>query len=176
MAYCKNNAPELKRIILEKMCNGQSLKKILDLDKRKPQGKRIMPARITVYGWLNPHTDYYDADFSFNYNNALQERADYMVDEIAIIADDQEGDTYTNADGVEVTNHNVIQRSRLRVDTRKWIAARMRPKKYGDSQQIKHTDGDGEPLKINAIFTTDFLENVLPNKSTEENSDPGETD
>ena len=32
-----------------------------------------------------------------------------------------------------------VQRSRLRVDARKWIASKLKPKKYGDYQKHEHT-------------------------------------
>ena len=37
-------------------------------------------------------------------------------------------------DGKEIINQDVIARSRLRVDARKWIASKLLPKKYGDKQ------------------------------------------
>ena len=43
-------------------------------------------------------------------------------------------------------NHDHIARSRLRVEARKWWAAKVNPKKYGDSTQIKHADADGNKL------------------------------
>ena len=34
-----------------------------------------------------------------------------------------------------------VQRDRLRIDTRKWLAARLAPKKYGDHVQHEHKGG-----------------------------------
>ncbi|MBT8043576.1 MAG: hypothetical protein KJO79_01395 [Verrucomicrobiae bacterium] len=34
------------------------------------------------------------------------------------------------------SNHENIQRSRLRVDTRKWMTSKMKPKKYGDKLEL----------------------------------------
>ncbi|TIP31141.1 MAG: terminase small subunit protein, partial [Mesorhizobium sp.] len=57
----------------------------------------------------------------------------------------------TNADGstTEQVNSEHIQRSRLRIDTRKWVAERMRPKKYGS--KVALTDGDGGPLVVQVL-------------------------
>lgn len=53
-----------------------------------------------------------------------------MAEEIVEIADDGANDI----DGDKVDHENV-QRSRLRVDARKWVAARLLPKRYGDRIQ-----------------------------------------
>ena len=45
-----------------------------------------------------------------------------------------------------------IQRSRLRVEARKWIAAHLLPRVYGDSQQIKLTDNNGGPVTMNIVY------------------------
>lgn len=60
-----------------------------------------------------------------------------MADEIQDIADDGSNDYMTIVKGDEsynVVNHEAINRSRLRVDSRKWIASKLLPKKYGDKQ------------------------------------------
>ena len=50
-------------------------------------------------------------------------------------------DTYMDADGNVKTDNEVIQRSKLRVDTRKWLASKMAPKKYGDKLGLGAADG-----------------------------------
>ena len=61
-----------------------------------------------------------------------QVRADLMFGEILEVARNRDGDYIKTADGNEVPDHEHIARSRLRVDTLKWCAARLAPKKYGD--------------------------------------------
>jgi hypothetical protein len=56
-------------------------------------------------------------------------RMDYYVHEIEAIADDEKGD---------------VRRDTLRVDTRKWIASKLAPRRYGD--RVALTDGNGDPL------------------------------
>jgi hypothetical protein len=58
-----------------------------------------------------------------------------MAEEILNIADNQEADVLEDEDGNITTNHNVINRARLRVDSRKWLMSKMFPKKYGDRVQ-----------------------------------------
>lgn len=60
-----------------------------------------------------------------HYAHACAVRAEGWADEIVSIADGS-----TDSD---------VQRDRLRVDTRKWIIAKMLPKVYGDRQTVEHT-------------------------------------
>jgi hypothetical protein len=58
-----------------------------------------------------------------------------MAEEIIEISDDATNDYVERAkeEGVQiVVDHDHIARSRLRVETRKWVLARMLPKAYGD--------------------------------------------
>jgi hypothetical protein len=64
----------------------------------------------------------------------------------------QVGDTV-----IEVVNTEHIQRSRLRVDARKWIASKLKPKKYGDKMDVT---SDGKAIKGNTIMFTDFKDDT----------------
>jgi len=83
-------------------------------------------------------------DLEKQYARAKELQAEMLADEIVQISDDGENDTYIRRDtdgnqiGEEI-NHDVIARSRLRVDARKWVAAKLLPKKYGDKQEIAHS-------------------------------------
>lgn len=70
------------------------------------------------------------------YARAREAQADKLAEDILAIADDGMSDVYLDADGNERTNQEVIARSRLRVDARKWLAGKMAPKKYGDKLDI----------------------------------------
>ena len=61
--------------------------------------------------------------------------------------DDASGDYVTTSDGKRIVDHENIQRSRLRVDARKWAAARLAPKKYGDhiSHDVKGPGANCQP-------------------------------
>jgi hypothetical protein len=90
-----------------------------------------MPASSSVFLWLQKHPE-----FTEQYARAAAARADAFAEEIIEISDDGRNDFAEDGDGHETTNHDVIARSRLRVDTRKWLMARMAPKKYGDRLDI----------------------------------------
>ena len=63
-------------------------------------------------------------------------------DELNEIADDGRNDWMTikrGGEDVEVPNNEVLQRSRLRVDTRKWIMSKILPKRYADTIKTEHS-------------------------------------
>lgn len=71
-----------------------------------------MPTKTTVYRWLASNPTFRDL-----YARAKEEQAESLADEIVSIADDETDDP---------------QSRRVRVDARKWVAARLLPRKYGD--------------------------------------------
>jgi len=74
-----------------------------------------------------------------------------MADEIREIADDGQNDWMTIQRGgkdVEVPNREVLERSRLRVDTRKWLMSKVAPKRYGERTQLEHSGPDGGPVQL----------------------------
>jgi len=95
-----------------------------------------MPSKTTVMRWLAEHSEFRD-----QYASAREAQADYYADEIIEISDDGTNDWMErqNSDGTtyKVEDREVLNRSRLRVDTRKWLMARMAPKKYGDKIDVE---------------------------------------
>ena len=79
------------------------------------------------------------------YDEARELQAESYSDDIIDIADETSNDWTENKDGKEVPNHEVINRSRLRVDARKWLSGKWAPKRFGDN---KHHIHEGE-LNIN---------------------------
>lgn len=83
---------------------------------------------------------------SDNYTRACIARADAFQEELIDIADDANHDIVTDDNGRTVINWEVVQRSKLKIDTRKWIMGRMKPKKYGEIRA--DTDSDQNTLII----------------------------
>lgn len=100
-----------------------------------------MPERSTVLNWA------VDLSHPFfpQYAHARDVQADTLADEIQDIADDGSNDYVMTQYGIKA-DHEHIQRSRLRVDTRKWIASKLKPKRYGEKIQQEVTGLDGQPL------------------------------
>jgi hypothetical protein len=85
--------------------------------------------------WLRDKEDY-----SSQYARAKEDQSDLLIEEMIEIADDSSGDSKVTENG-EVINSEYVQRSKIRIDTRKWIASKLKPKKYGDKVDVT-TDGD----------------------------------
>lgn len=71
-----------------------------------------------------------------------------MAEEILEIADNGENDTYIDEHGNKRTDHDVVARSRLRVDARKWLASKMAPKRYGDKVETTVKGDNDNPLTV----------------------------
>lgn len=128
---------EVVSAICERLADGESLRAICAEDG--------MPGKSTVFQWLAAHKEFAD-----QYTRARETQADTLFDEILSIADDGRNDTYQAENG-EATNHDVIARSRLRVDARKWMAGKLRPKVYGDKVQTELSGPDGGAVRFEAI-------------------------
>ena len=104
--------------------------------------KPNMPSYTSLYAWLAT-----DPGFKAMWDQALTLRSEKLVDELLEIADDGSNDyDYVDANGVAHVNGENIARAKLRVDTRKWLAAKLLPKKYGD-KTILSGDEDA-PLQL----------------------------
>jgi len=76
-----------------------------------------------------------DLDFQAKYEKALQDRADKLAEEIIEISDS------APPEGLEPAAMSAwVADKRLRVDARKWVAAQLQPKRYGDRIDVAVTD------------------------------------
>ena len=96
----------------------------------------------TIYKWLGDNEQ-----FAKDYARSKEEQADFLAEEMLEIADDDSLDVGFTDDGKPFVKGENIQRARLRVDTRKWIAAKLKPKKYGDKISQEITGKDGGPVE-----------------------------
>lgn len=101
---------ELALEICERIANGRSLRSVC-LDKD-------MPNVATVMRWIDKNSD-----FCEQYRRACEDRETTHFEEMLTIADEVLPETAE------------VARAKLRIDTRKWVLARMNPKKYGDKQK-----------------------------------------
>lgn len=95
---------------------------------------------VTVFRWIDENEE-----FRNDYMRAREAQADFLADEILEIADDSSQDLLGHdKNGNPIENKEFTNRSRLKVDARKFIASKLKPKKYGDKLDV--TSG-GEPIK-----------------------------
>lgn len=136
MVYTEKQINDIFKTICKRITDGESLRSILrDKD---------MPCRATFYNWIDDNEKLIG-----QYARAMKIRADIIFDEMFDIADDGTNDfiSVDIVDGVEVQklNQEHIQRSRLRIDTRKWALSKMNPKKYGDKLEVEQKVINEEP-------------------------------
>lgn len=79
-----------------------------------------------------------DGEFALQYAHARELQVEHMAQEIQEISDDGSND-WMDREGMRAGDHEHIQRSKLRVDTRKWLMSKMMPKKYGEFKQVDQT-------------------------------------
>ncbi len=123
--------------IMELIESGDSLSDILKQNKE-------YPTRRIFYKYMKG-----DDDRIHKYARATSVRADFLFDQILEIADKQDKDIEISKDGIEIINHNIVNRNRLQIDSRKWVLSKMNPKKYGEKLDVT---SDGESIGIDVKF------------------------
>jgi hypothetical protein len=115
---------ELADAICARLAQGETLKSICRNDG--------MPDDATVRTWaLNDYQGFYP-----RYACARQLGLDAMADQLLEIADDGTKDFKLDSHGNLIADHEHINRSRLRVDTRKWYLSKLAPKRYGEKVDV----------------------------------------
>lgn len=115
-----------------------------------------MPSTKTILAWMDPQSTTFVDGFLQRYARARETAADHLASEALAIADDPTGDYITRYHAksdtmVVVPDYENVQRSRLRVDTRKWAAAKFAPHKYGDKVIQEVTGANGGPVQSQSI-------------------------
>lgn len=111
-----------------------------------------MPAMSTVFSWFRTNKEFLE-----QYTRAKEESTDALAEEVLDIADDGTND-FMAVKGIAKPKYNreAVERSKLRVDTRKWLMSKMKPKKYADKMDV--TSG-GEKIEGNSIIFSNFKAN-----------------
>ena len=142
---------EIALEICDRIADGESLVKICSDPK--------MPKKTAVYEWLLRHKE-----FAEIYARAREDQADTLADEIHAISDelpqqivDDKGKTrYDSA---------YVQWQKNRVDARKWVAAKLKPKKYSD--RIAHVgDNESDAININVNIFDEMIKNLELKRQT----------
>lgn len=123
MAYTDKDKDNIFEYVCQEIEKGRALRNVLKDEN--------MPSTSTFYQWLDN-----DEVKAKQYARATEVRADIIFDDILAIADENTNDTSINENGIEVVNNDVIQRSRLRIDARKWVLSKLNPKKFGDKTDV----------------------------------------
>jgi transposase len=137
------------------------------LSLRQIAAREGMPDKTTILRWLsatNADGTPRHPDFRTQYARAREMQADHFVDEILEIADDGSNDwierELKNGNVVTVVDHEHVGRSKLRVDARKWLMAKLAPKKYGDRVSAELSGPDGGPIQTENLSDLEVARRV----------------
>lgn len=111
----------------------------------------------TIMKWIRERPE-----FRQMYLIAKRESADFLAEEILDIADDARNDYMASLAGDDVAAYKFhgehIQRSKLRVDVRKWMAARLDPKRFGE--KLQHAGVSDLPPVQTAVLTKEDYQDL----------------
>lgn len=133
---------DIEATVLARLAGGDSLRQICATDG--------MPSKMTVIEWAAGSRP----EFAEKYKIAREVGYLLLAEELLEIADDGSNDWIKSNDpanpGYRV-NGEAIQRSRLRLDTRKWMLSKMLPKIYGERTTVDANVDGGLTIKIKSF-------------------------
>jgi hypothetical protein len=137
---------EIALEICDRIAEGESLVKICSDAK--------MPKKTAVYEWLLRHKEFADI-----YARAREDQADTLADEIHAIADELPQQVVDEKGNATRYDSAYVQWQKNRVDARKWVAAKLKPKKYSD--RIAHVgDNESDAININVNIFDEMIKNL----------------
>lgn len=134
---------EIADEICERIALGESVRQICLLND--------MPEERTFYRWLLNHDE-----FCQKYARAKEAQADRFNEELTEIADDGRNDwvereNQRTGSTFIALNEEAIARAKLRIETRKWLMGKHKPKKYGDKITSEISGPDGGPVQVEVV-------------------------
>ena len=132
--------PDVAEDILARLSAGESLNAICKADE--------MPPIQAIWEWLSTQPE-----FAVKYARARDLQADAHADEITAICDERPPEVVGEG-GASRVDSGWVQWQRNRIDARKWVASKLKPKKYGDASTLALTSPDGGPVEIAVVQRT----------------------
>lgn len=108
--------------VCERVAGGETLSNILT-------GTKHLPSRTVFRNWL-----YEDLDMYLAFEDAKKSTAALLVDQCLAISDESIPET--------------VPSDKVKIQTRQWIAARLDPASWSESNRVEHTGPDRGPIKI----------------------------
>ena len=130
--------------ICQMIAQGQSVRSIC--------AKKDIISMQTFFRWLRENDK-----FREQYARACEERSYMHAEDIIEIADNATNDYMEKLEGDGyIFNSENVQRSRLRIDTRKWLMSKLNPKVYGDKLDMT-TNGNDIGVTLSASQAEQLL-------------------
>lgn len=168
--YEKRNEPVYSKELAEKFCLGVIDHRTLR-DICSDEG---MPDVATIFRWFDLYPE-----FELMYERAKAHQAEDMVREMIGIADNAGNaapvDDNDDSHNSEMLRKEHVQRSKLRIETRQWVAARYKPRRF--SNRVVHAGDENAPLVTKDVSQNDreafnrFVRNYKPEKTQPDDND-----
>lgn len=137
--------PEFAELICERIATTpQSLVKICEAPD--------MPGIATIFRWLREHPDFQDM-----YVLAKETQAEVLLEQALDLVDDASHDILDTIDGKPIFNRLALQRCKMQVEHRRWIASKLLPRKYGSHQRSSQSSPPFEASMPAPIVTPERL-------------------
>ena len=150
---------KLRDEICSRLADGESLRSICR-DSHIPHRDTINRWIIENRGEVVKDGVVVEQGFYDHYSRAKDVCLDNMADEILEISDDGTNDYVKKLSekGNEfvIVDHEHVNRSRLRVESRKWYLSKLAPKRYGSENTIKHQQLDKSGNNIDPVSSIDI--------------------
>jgi len=163
--------PELAATLCSQLALGRSLRSVC-----KDEG---MPDISIIFDWFHKFPE-----FTEQYARAKEESADAMAEEILDIANNPElGEIVTVKSGdddkeesgsTETKTIDMLGHRKLKIETRKWLMSKMKPKKYGDKLDLTSGDKPLAPAATTAEIVATVQEIINLSKNDKQNPDPSD--
>jgi len=170
--------PEQRNTLKDNLQKAKSIKRVVKpvskkkVVKRKPKAKPVVKSydqdfeyiclevergtalRVACVSFMSTRKFYELLDESKErqkrYARACEERAGKIFDDILTIADESNADVSLYEGKIRIDGE-AIQRSKLKIEARKWVLSKLEPKKYGDKIDVDHTT-NGESINPTPIL------------------------
>lgn len=129
--------------VCARLAEGESLRSICRDDD--------MPSVGAFLGWVSK-----SRELAEQYTRARALCLDAMAEDIIDIADTPQigQKSVSKATGLEITEGDMVEHRRLRIEARKWLMGKMAPKKYGDKLDLNHS---GRVVHANEMTDDELL-------------------
>ena len=134
---------EIAEEVCWRLAHGESLVSICSSEH--------LPHCATIYRWLIRFPIFCEM-----YARAREDQADTNADEILAIADEMPPE-YTDEKGRTSLDQTYIMWQKQRIEARKWTAAKLKPRKYGDRVALEGVEG-GAAIKTEDTNASKFLD------------------
>lgn len=143
----KETQEEYRQRIMDVVCGvtAESTFGIQRICKSLGEKDSSFPSCRAIRDWMSENDE-----LAAQYAHAKQKQLHILADEIIEISDDNSYDEIFTDEGKRMMNAEFVARSKLRVDSRKWVLSKLMPKVYGDKIEIDNNITMKELPTVNA--------------------------